>query len=86
MIRRSMSARMEAGWYQARSRRICSPRSLASISGRTATYATVAGLALSVFKRLPKVGDKFEHGDWTFEIMDMDGRKIDKLLVSRKEN
>jgi putative hemolysin len=47
-------------------------------------YATVAGLALSVLKRLPSVGDKFRHGGWTFEIVDMDGRKIDKLLASPK--
>lgn len=48
-------------------------------------YATVAGLALAVFKRLPTVGDHFDHGDWTFEIMDMDGRKIDKLLVRQRD-
>ena len=44
-------------------------------------YATVAGLALAEFKRLPSVGDHFALGGYRFEIMDMDGRKIDKLLV-----
>ena len=47
-------------------------------------YATVAGLALAVLKRLPSVGDSFRHQGWKFEIVDMDGRKIDKLLVSPK--
>lgn len=47
-------------------------------------YATVAGLALAVFKRLPSVGDHFDHENWTFEIVDMDGRKIDKLLVRQR--
>lgn len=47
-------------------------------------YATVAGLALAVLKRLPSVGDSFRHQGWRFEIVDMDGRKIDKLLVSPK--
>ena len=45
-------------------------------------YATVAGLALAEFKRLPTVGDYFVFGGYRFEIMDMDGRKIDKLLVA----
>jgi putative hemolysin len=45
-------------------------------------YATVAGLALAELKRLPGVGDHFDFGGHRFEIMDMDGRKIDKLLVS----
>lgn len=46
-------------------------------------YATVAGLALAILKRLPSVGERFTHDGWSFEIIDMDGRKIDKLLVSR---
>jgi putative hemolysin len=45
-------------------------------------YATVAGFALSVLKRIPEVGERFSFGGWRFEIVDMDGRKIDKLLAS----
>jgi putative hemolysin len=45
-------------------------------------YATAAGFALSVLKHLPEVGEKFRFGGWQFEIVDMDGRKIDKLLAS----
>jgi len=45
-------------------------------------YSTVAGFALSVLKHLPEVGERFVHGDWTFEVLDMDGRKIDKLLAA----
>ncbi|MDB5699479.1 MAG: DNA-binding protein, partial [Alphaproteobacteria bacterium] len=44
-------------------------------------YSTAAGFALSVLKHLPETGERFQHGRWTFEIIDMDGRKIDKLLV-----
>ncbi len=47
-------------------------------------YATVAGLALAVFKHLPVEGEVFEQQGWRFEIVDLDGRKIDKLLVSRE--
>jgi putative hemolysin len=49
-------------------------------------YATVAGFALSVLKHLPKVGEVFERGGWRFEIVDMDGRKIDKLLAEHVES
>jgi len=46
-------------------------------------YSTAAGFALSVLKHLPETGEKFRHDGWTFEIVDMDGRKIDKLIASR---
>lgn len=45
-------------------------------------YATVAGLALAALKHLPEEGERFEMQGWRFEIIDMDGRKIDKLLVA----
>jgi len=47
-------------------------------------YATVAGFALAVLRRLPEEGDHFSEQGWRFEIVDMDGRKIDKLLISAK--
>ena len=46
-------------------------------------YATAAGYVLSVLKRLPHEGEHFTEQDWRFEVVDMDGRKIDKLLVSK---
>jgi putative hemolysin len=46
-------------------------------------YSTVAGFALSVLKHLPETGESFRHDGWSFEIVDMDGRKIDKLIASR---
>lgn len=45
-------------------------------------YATVAGLALSVFRHLPGEGEYFTEQGWRFEVVDLDGRRIDKLLVS----
>jgi putative hemolysin len=46
-------------------------------------YATAAGFALSVLKRLPAEGEHFHDQGWRFEVIDMDGRKIDKLLASK---
>ena len=45
-------------------------------------FATAAGYVLSVMKRLPKEGEHFHEQGWRFEVVDMDGLKIDKLLVS----
>ena len=44
-------------------------------------YATVAGFALAVLKRIPAEGESFTFDRWTFEVVDMDGRKIDKLIA-----
>ena len=45
-------------------------------------FATAAGWVLAVLRHLPTVGEHFRHQGWRFEVVDMDGRKIDKLLVS----
>ena len=46
-------------------------------------YSTVAGFALSVLKKIPDTGEVFKFDGYRFEVVDMDGRKIDKLLISR---
>ena len=46
-------------------------------------YSTVAGFALWVLKRIPETGESFKFDKYRFEVVDMDGRKIDKLLVTR---
>jgi len=45
-------------------------------------YATAAGFVLETLKHIPETGEWFETQGWRFEVIDMDGRKIDKLLVS----
>ena len=46
-------------------------------------FATAAGYVLWVLKKLPAEGELFEEQGWRFEVIDMDGRRIDKLLLSR---
>jgi len=46
-------------------------------------FATAAGYVLYMLKRLPLEGEHFSDQGWRFEVVDMDGRKIDKLLVSK---
>lgn len=48
-------------------------------------YETVAGLVLDRMGRLPEIGDSAEIGPWRIEVIDMDGRRIDKVLVTRVE-
>jgi len=46
-------------------------------------YHTVAGLVLQHFGSVPNVGDSFDLNGWRFEIVDLDGRRIDKILATR---
>lgn len=47
------------------------------------TYHTAAGYMLDAFGQLPKVGESFDAHGWHFEIVDMDGRRVDKILARR---
>jgi putative hemolysin len=44
-------------------------------------YHTVAGFMLDRLRRIPKLGDAVEAGGWRLEVVDMDGRRIDKVLA-----
>ncbi|MEJ1160685.1 hemolysin family protein [Prosthecomicrobium sp. N25] len=46
------------------------------------SYHTLGGLMLSVMNRIPHAGEKAVIGDYVFEVMDMDGRRIDKVLIA----
>jgi putative hemolysin len=50
---------------------------------RDRPYHTAAGFALSRLGQLPKPGDHFDAFGWRFEIVDLDGRRIDKMIASR---
>ncbi len=46
-------------------------------------YATVAGFVISHLMHLPRIGEHVDAGGWRFEVVDLDGRRIDKVLASR---
>ena len=48
-------------------------------------YNTVSGLILDQLAHIPATGEKLEWNGFTFEIVDMDGARIDKILVSQKQ-
>jgi putative hemolysin len=47
-------------------------------------YHTIGGFVMARLGRVPKTADAFEWGGLRFEVMDMDGRRIDKVLVMRR--
>jgi len=46
-------------------------------------YHTAAGFALGQFGHLPAIGESFDSQGWRFEVVDLDGRRIDKILARR---
>jgi len=51
--------------------------------GESRDYSTIAGLVLSLLERIPSVGDTTAWRDFSIEVVDMDGRRIDRLLIRR---
>jgi putative hemolysin len=45
------------------------------------TYHTLAGFILAQLGRVPAEGEALAYGGWRFEVVDMDGQRIDKVLV-----
>ena len=52
---------------------------------KLANYQTLGGFAMTVLGRIPRPADHFEWGDYIFEVVDMDGFRVDKVLVKRSE-
>ena len=48
-------------------------------------YNTLAGLLMSVSGSLPATGARIECADWVFEVVDLDGKRIDKVLAMREK-
>jgi putative hemolysin len=47
------------------------------------TYQTLSGFVMSQLGRIPKTGAKFKYENYEFEVVDMDGRRVDRVLVSK---
>jgi putative hemolysin len=52
-------------------------------SGLPRDYSTVSGLVLDELEKIPSVGDAFLWNGLSIEVVDMDGRRIDRLLIQR---
>lgn len=49
-------------------------------------YNTLAGMIMLLLGRLPKTTDTVSWQGWRFEVVDLDGKRVDKVLVSRTDN
>jgi putative hemolysin len=49
----------------------------------TGAYHTLAGFVMARLGRVPHTADTFEYADLKFEVVDMDGRRVDKVMVTR---
>jgi CBS domain containing-hemolysin-like protein len=54
------------------------------IAEKSPLYTTIAGFMLDNIKKIPQVGDSFESGDYFYEVLDLDGFRIDKILIRKK--
>jgi len=48
-------------------------------------YQTAGGLLMTCLEKVPATGEYFEWEDYRFEVVDMDGQRVDKLLITMKE-
>jgi putative hemolysin len=46
-------------------------------------FNTLAGMLMAQFGRIPSVADVFEWRGWRFEVVDLDGARVDKIMLSR---
>ena len=46
-------------------------------------YHTLAGMCIAHFGRIPNVGERFDWAGWRIEVVDLDGARVDKLLLAR---
>lgn len=50
-----------------------------------AGYQTLGGMIMTMLGRVPNTGDRVQVADYQIEVIDMDGRRVDKVLVAKKE-
>jgi putative hemolysin len=48
------------------------------------SYHTLAGLVLALLRRVPRAGDRIVFSGWRFEVVEMDGRRVEKVRISRE--
>jgi len=48
------------------------------------SYHTIAGLLLALLRRVPRAGDRIVFAGWRFEVLAMDGRRVDQVRISRE--
>jgi len=82
----SIAERAEGSWLiDGRTRLIDVERRIGATGFVHADYATIAGLVLHRLGRVPKIGESVTFNGFRIEVVDLDGRRIDKVMVDRIE-
>jgi len=79
IVTREDGSKLIAGWMQADEM----AEALGLVLPETRSYDTVAGFLIDSFGKLPEISDHILIQNWRFEVMDLDGRRIDKVLASK---
>jgi putative hemolysin len=80
MVERAQGGFLVSGWMNADE--FCDRLGISR--GQAGDYETVAGLVLNQLSRMPKLGDVASVEGWRIEVVDMDDRRIDKVMVQRE--
>jgi len=56
--------------------------SVAQLPGEDRDFHTLGGYLMARLNRVPMVADRVSAGDWRFEVVEMDGRRVDRVLVA----
>jgi putative hemolysin len=78
-VRREDGSWLVAGWMSADDL----AEQIGVILPEKRDYETVAGLVINRLQHLPVTGEKVDAFGWRFEVVDLDGRRIDKVLATR---
>lgn len=79
VVVRDDGSMLVAGWMQADEL----AETLGLVLPDPRNYDTAAGFLIDAFGRLPEIADHILVQNWRFEVLDLDGRRIDKILVSK---
>ncbi|MGH7059204.1 MAG: transporter associated domain-containing protein, partial [Stellaceae bacterium] len=55
---------------------------LSRLSGEDADFHTLGGYLMARLNRVPMIADRITGDGWQFEVVDMDGRRVDRVLIS----
>jgi magnesium and cobalt exporter, CNNM family len=83
----SFVARGEHSWLvdgSAAMDEVVSKLDLAVPEGEAGAYHTLAGFVMARLGHVPRVADAFDYNNLRFEVVDMDGRRVDKVMVTRE--
>jgi putative hemolysin len=82
VVEPALVQREDGSWLVDGSMPIAELRDVLGVQEWQGAYRTVAGFVITHLGRIPTAGDYFDSNGFRVEVMDMDGRRVDKVLVA----